>query len=150
MPRLLIIEDDETICKALVEAAQNAGWIPECVPGREIRKGQAADIALANKRCDAIVVGGYFPEAEVQLGHTIVGQIRKFNRTVIIIGTAGNPKRELDFLNAGANAFVCRGSMPTANPAGGFTEAQAMFDRRFQVETHPPKTITPNTTPDQL
>lgn len=150
MPKVLIIEDDATICKALVEAAQNAGWIPENVSGNDLKRGRAVDIATTGKKFDAIIVGGFFSEADVQYGHKIVGQIHKRRCTAIIVGTAGDPKREADFLKAGADAFVCRGSMPTANPAGGFAAAKEIFDQRFQVEKQPPqKKTVPKTTPDQ-
>lgn len=137
MPKVLFIEDDTTICKALTEAAQNAGWIPEIVPGNDIRRGRAANTATAGT-FDAIVVAGYFLEADVPYGHKVVEQMRKLHCTSIIIGTSGDPKREADFLTAGADAFVCRGSGVLSNPAGGFTKAAELFEQGY-IHTKVPR-----------
>lgn len=150
MPKVLFIEDDAAIVRALTEAAQNAGWTPKSVQGNDIKRGRAADIATAEE-FDAIVVGGYFLEADIPYGHTIVGQICKRHCSAIIIGTAGNPKSEAEFLKAGADAFVCRGSAIVCNPAGGFTKALELIHQGFESprRSRMKKKSPPKPTPDQ-
>ncbi|MEK7518928.1 MAG: response regulator [Patescibacteria group bacterium] len=151
MPKVLFIEDDTTICRALTEAAQNAAWISEQVPGNDIKRGRAVDLATANTKYDAIIVAGYFLEADIPYGHKVVEQIRKRKCTSIIVGTSGDPKREADFLKAGADAFVCRGSGVLNNPAGGFTKAAELFDQGFEAakQTSNKKKENTKPTPDQ-
>lgn len=152
MPTVLIIEDDPSIRRALIEAAQESGWTPICVPNAYIKKGQAANVATKGKAYDAIVVGGYFVEAYIQCGYQIVEQIRKRHCDSIIIGTAGDEKRATEFLAAGADAFVCRGSLSTANPEKGFTKAAELYEqKRIAAKSEPNiAEVATNATPDQL
>ncbi len=150
MPRVLFIEDDANICQALQVAAERSFWALEFISSNDLKRGRAADFATTGKRFDAIVVAGYFLDAEVQYGHHIVEQLRKRRCRAIIVGTSGDPKREADFLTAGADAFVCRGSSPLKNPAGGFTKAAELYAQATAKRASSKKKSEPKPTPDHL
>jgi CheY-like chemotaxis protein len=129
MYRILLIEDDKQILDSLVSAGREAGVDTTTVDPRLLAKGRADEVCT-QVLFDAIVVGGYFPDARLQYGHQIVERIRQRNTRVIIVGTAGDPRRETDFLKAGANAFVERGIH--FQPAAGLTAALGLLTQKTQ------------------
>lgn len=143
MYRILIIEDDKAIRDALLQAGEATGVATHPVESALIAKGKS-DEAFRPGAYDAVVVGGYFHEAYVQNGHQIVERIRLRDRKVIIVGTAGDPRREADFTKAGATAFVVRGTQN--RPAAGLLLAIELLEQRGTAKKRTKKhaEITPN------
>ncbi len=141
MYRILLIEDDKNIREAMMSAAQVMGVVADVVADGDIAKGKADEACIPGKY-DAVVVGGYFQEAFIQNGHQIVERLHRRDRKVIIVGTAGDPRREADFRKAGATEFVLRGSQN--RPAAGVLMALELLKQRDEKKRPKKAKATPD------
>ena len=95
LPRVLVIDDEPTICRALSIALRRAGYEP-----RSAESGEAAQSLLGNEHFDAMIVDLRIPDQRGDVFFELAAALHPHLRAATLMTTGDTTDRAFDLLRA--------------------------------------------------
>ena len=95
VPRVLVVDDEPTICRALSIALRRAGYEP-----RSAESGEAAQSLLRHDRFDAMIVDLRIPDQRGDEFFELAAALYPHLRTATLITTGDTSDRAFDLIHA--------------------------------------------------
>lgn len=113
MQKLLVIDDEESICFSMSEYFSLLGYQVDCAQGRE-----EAELLLASNRYSVVIEDLRLGGMDNTEGLGIIERIHQYhpNTRIVVLTAFGSTDMEAEALSRGAHAFLCK-PKPLSNVA---------------------------------